>query len=1044
MEIMKINAEQNQEMLKTMLPDTMIDKFKSNDTSVVVDTYAEVSVLFIIIDNFVTITQELQAENLVRLLNIVYTEFDKITEEQDVYKIETVGEVYMCCVGCPNRAIDHADKAANCALAMIANMQKVRELLEVQLEGGEGQLNCCKNLNIKLGINSGKIVAGVLNTPATIRFKLFGDTVNTASRMQSLSSPGKVQISEATYKKLIKGAKHLTYIFSEPRVVSPKGKGDMNVWYINGLRTSSQVSNLTMNRNVSVIDRAVVDAKGNELKGVADSIAGKIRSKLGALQVEDGSGRRGRSTMNIKSTVDARMLREAVVNGGGADGTSSGAASSTDSSSGGNSVPHSNGDSNGPSNPALEHTESIVNMRGEPDNCSMDDMIKLYDDGRLNGADEGSVTDRIMMKHRLEYVFRQLQDRKQPELLLGQFLLSILGTDVRAIGKCEEAAVQESKYIVHKWSGHLRQIRLFQYFFSLNFVLQGGVKLNTLINRDSLDVAAEDELWKVPAREAGVLLHVINCFSVGLPLCATLIFMTFKRHFFWVHHQQIMVSWLILIGLSIVIETSIWVDITGFGTITMYIMTLYQYQLVFFVYRMMIALILALVYYMGVQLFAVDSGTDMYTMDAFGDERFRVPLNVDKYTFQSETTFEKPDYRNMTFNDMGLAGSCVDFLKEEAFVMMCGDDEKGCVNITNATGMSMQNLTETLFVNEGLLKIMGSVSGYWQIITSFRGITYFVWLLLYSLLLLVPSLMSDYHERVCFNKEIKQGENQQKMDEQTRQETNLLSRLLPPEIVDELAMKRATNTMVAEKFDEVTILCLDMVGFTKFSSELDPSELMIFLSALYAKYSVVISDNGLYTVEVIGDALLAVAGCPKKLATEDHATRALNAAFDLLEVTREFSQKIGMDINIRVGIHSGKVIAGVVGVKDPRYHIFGEAVKVAELMESSGFANHVHCSHRTWEYVERSTDENSMNLNLKFARRGDLDPASAAKLSGLDYGRSSYFVTRGGAGETTEKVKFRRLTIDRSQANLHQADLQRRRSGGGNTGGSASPLPGLG
>jgi class 3 adenylate cyclase len=112
------------------------------------------------------------------------------------------------------------------------------------------------------------------------------------------------------------------------------------------------------------------------------------------------------------------------------------------------------------------------------------------------------------------------------------------------------------------------------------------------------------------------------------------------------------------------------------------------------------------------------------------------------------------------------------------------------------------------------------------------------------------------------------------------------------------------------------------------------------------------------------------------------------AAFQLLDVTREFSEQINIPVNIRMGIHSGKVIAGVVGEKDPRYHLFGEAVKVVELMESSGEPGHVHCSHSAWEHVNKATDSNSVEFRstVEFTRRSDLDEKSKNKLMGLDYG----------------------------------------------------------
>jgi class 3 adenylate cyclase len=165
------------------------------------------------------------------------------------------------------------------------------------------------------------------------------------------------------------------------------------------------------------------------------------------------------------------------------------------------------------------------------------------------------------------------------------------------------------------------------------------------------------------------------------------------------------------------------------------------------------------------------------------------------------------------------------------------------------------------------------------------------------------------------------------------------------------------------------------------------------------------------------------------MKTVDHASRALKAAFELQKITAEFSEQIGIPIEIRVGIHTGEVIAGVVGEKDPRYHLFGEAVKVVELMESSGAAHLVHCSHKTYENVQQATDPMSVEFRngVEFKLRGDLDEKSKRKLTGLDYGGKTYYVEeKGQAG-----VQFRRLTLGR---NTISEDLRRVNRGSQNEG----------
>jgi class 3 adenylate cyclase len=194
-----------------------------------------------------------------------------------------------------------------------------------------------------------------------------------------------------------------------------------------------------------------------------------------------------------------------------------------------------------------------------------------------------------------------------------------------------------------------------------------------------------------------------------------------------------------------------------------------------------------------------------------------------------------------------------------------------------------------------------------------------------------------------------------------------------------------------------------MVGFTKFSSTLDPSELMGFLTELYSKYAEVLERNSLYGVEVIGDALLAVAGCPERLIDKNHAARAVNAAMELIAATKLLGEEIQMDINIRVGLHTGPVIAGVVGQKDPRYHLFGETVKIAENMESSGSPGKVHVSESTYNNIQTGTESEIVQLrqNCQFVHRTDL---------GVQFPFKTYFVAKNLG---TSSIKFRKLTLGR-------------------------------
>lgn len=152
-------------------------------------------------------------------------------------------------------------------------------------------------------------------------------------------------------------------------------------------------------------------------------------------------------------------------------------------------------------------------------------------------------------------------------------------------------------------------------------------------------------------------------------------------------------------------------------------------------------------------------------------------------------------------------------------------------------------------------------------------------------------------------------------------------------------------TMVADHFDRVSVLFTDMKHFTSFSSKVTPADVVDFLNAMYSDFDRISAHYGLYKVEIIGDAYYVVSGCPDRV--DDHARRLVHAAFDMLELMPQLREMTQSYIQIRIGIHTGPVVAGVVGRLDPRYHLFGSTVVEANKMESHGVEDTVHVSATT-------------------------------------------------------------------------------------------------
>ena len=219
--LLRAEQEKSDNLLLNILPKEIAELLK-NRGGTIADHYEQVSILFADIVNFTPLSAELSARQMVEMLNEIFTYFDGLTDEFDVEKIETVGDEYMAACGVPRACPDHARALARMALRMCQYI--------ATLPPSNG-----RQLDIRIGIHSGHVVAGVIGRKK-FAFELFGDTVNTANRMQSHGMPGKIHISRATYE-LVKDD-----FVCEPRgKIMVKGKGEMETWFLVGSKYESHV-----------------------------------------------------------------------------------------------------------------------------------------------------------------------------------------------------------------------------------------------------------------------------------------------------------------------------------------------------------------------------------------------------------------------------------------------------------------------------------------------------------------------------------------------------------------------------------------------------------------------------------------------------------------------------------------------------------------------------------------------------------------------------------------------------------------------------------
>ena len=211
-ELIEQKNRENEALLLNILPGEIADRLKGGENNIA-DSFADVTVLFADLAGFTALSAKMSADDVVDMLNGLFSRFDHVANELGIEKIKTIGDCYMAVCGLPRRCPDHAERMAHMALRMLE---------ETQEYGKEKGLA----LQIRIGLNSGPVVAGVIGTSKFI-YDLWGDTVNLASRMESTGIPGEIQVTRSVYEGL-KGS----FQFEGRGMVQVKGKGEIETWLL--------------------------------------------------------------------------------------------------------------------------------------------------------------------------------------------------------------------------------------------------------------------------------------------------------------------------------------------------------------------------------------------------------------------------------------------------------------------------------------------------------------------------------------------------------------------------------------------------------------------------------------------------------------------------------------------------------------------------------------------------------------------------------------------------------------------------------------------
>jgi adenylate cyclase len=212
--------QRSEGLLINILPPRVADRLKERPGDIIADAYQEASVLFADMAGFTSRAADTSPDELVRFLNGVFTGLDALVERHGLEKIKTSGDAYMVVSGVPITRPDHCTALADLALAM---REAVAGLVDPR----------GRAVPVRIGIASGPVVAGVVGTRKFF-YDVWGDAVNTASRMESTGIPGRIQVSQQVHESLKD-----EFELESRGLVDIKGKGQMPTWFLNGRTTSA-------------------------------------------------------------------------------------------------------------------------------------------------------------------------------------------------------------------------------------------------------------------------------------------------------------------------------------------------------------------------------------------------------------------------------------------------------------------------------------------------------------------------------------------------------------------------------------------------------------------------------------------------------------------------------------------------------------------------------------------------------------------------------------------------------------------------------------